>query len=41
MALLDKLQCTVVDMDGLVPDSVFFNMNTPEEFREVNRNGWE
>lgn len=37
-ALLDKLQCTVADMGGVVPDNVFFNMNTPEEFRDVTKN---
>lgn len=34
-ALLDKIQCSVADMGGELPDSVFFNMNTPEEFREA------
>ena len=37
-ALLDKLQCTVADMGGVMPDNVFFNMNTPEEFRDVTKN---
>lgn len=36
-ALLDRLSCTVADMGGMVPDSVFFNMNTLEEFREAAR----
>lgn len=31
--LLGRIRCTVADMGGLVPDSVFFNMNTLADFR--------
>lgn len=38
MELLPALRCTVVDTAGLLPDRVFFNMNTPEAFQSLAAN---
>lgn len=34
-AITKELRCLVLNTGGILPDSVFFNMNTPEAFRLV------
>lgn len=35
--LLRGPRCTAINMNGLIPDDVYFNMNTPEEYWKVSK----